>query len=218
MSKRCAACDRIYPDNAVYCALCGKTLAPEETAACGPATCCGSSGGTRGLAVLVAAVLVGLTAVAVFKASGSTRGEPVYTGPIVNGEVELPECKGDPFFKMLAPQSVKVRVGRSDCCIEVSGSPKELAALSNFAELLNRYHGVSEKHVRARLSKMKRDMIGRDYKLPKGQARALFNLLAHDDVAVWVAWSGRKVTVQALPDDQKTVAYVAKILNGKRLH
>lgn len=215
MSKRCASCDRIYPDHAVYCALCGKTLAAEDPATSAPASCCGS-GGTRGLAVLVAAVLVGLTAVAVFQASGSTR-ESVYKGPIVKAEIELPDCKRECFYKMLAPKGVKVIVHRSDCCLQVSGSPREVEALSRFAELLVRFQNVPDGHIRARLTKMKNQLISQDYKLPRGQAQNLFDLLAHEDVSVWVSRSGRKVTVQALPKDQQTVAYVAKILVGKRL-
>jgi|GEM_PF-2368482 len=218
MSKRCAACDRIYPDHAVYCALCGKTLsADEQIVVGGTTTCCGSSSGTRGLAVLVALLLVGLTAFAVFQASGSTR-DAVYKGPVVSGEVQLPECKADLFYKMLAPQSVKVRVSRTDCCLQVSGSPREVAALSSLAELLVRYQDVPGDHVRAHLAKMKKKMVGKDYKLPRGQAQVLFDLLAFDDVAVWVSRGGTRVSVQAQPTDQKTVMAVAKILNGKRLH
>jgi len=217
MSKRCAGCDRIYPDNAVYCALCGKTLSPDKVVAGGGTTCCESSG-SRGFAVLVALALVGLTAFAVFQASGAT-GEDSYTGPIASGEIELPECKANLFFDMLAPQSVKVRVGRSDRFIEVSGSPREVKVLSSFAELLVRHNGVPDGHVLAHLKKLKsgRKLTQKEYRLPREHAKALFNLLADSDVAVWVSRSGGRVNVQALPADQNTIMAVVKILNGKRL-
>lgn len=209
MRRRCTACNRIFPNNAVYCALCGKSLSVDQDT---PQT----SGGTRGLAVLLAAAVTAATAFTIYQFS-SSNSQSSYLDPsvpMVWRELELPQAKADMLFELLRPDDIKVIVNRDDCCLKVTGSLGEVATIIGFGELITRFHGVPERHVRAHLSKMR--LSNKDYMLSRLSAGRLFDLLALDDVPVWVARKGRSLQIKAEPSDQQMLANLANILRGKR--
>lgn len=209
MSKHCTACNRLYPTHAVYCALCGKSLSVSHDA---PQT----SGGTRGLAVLLAATVTAATAFTIFqfKGSDSPSSNLDPSVPLVWRELELPQSKADMLFELLRPNDVKVLVSREDCCLRVNGSPGEVTTVVGFGELITRFHGVPKGHVSAHLSKMK--LSKKDYKLSRSAAARLFDLLALHDVPVFVYRKGGAVQISADPSDQQMLANFVNILHGKR--
>lgn len=209
MSKRCTACNRIFPNNALYCALCGKSLSVDHD---GPQ----ASGGARGLAVLLAAAVTAVTAVTIYQFSipnpPSSYLDP--SVPMVWRELELPQNKADLLYKLLRPDDIKVVVDRNECCVRVKGSRGEIATIIGFAELMTRFQDVPKEHVCARLKEMK--LLKKDYELSRSSAGRLFELLAFDDVPVWVGRKGRQLQVSANPTDQQMIANLANILRGKR--
>lgn len=209
MSKRCTACNRLFTNNAVFCALCGKSLSVDQDA---PRT----SSGTRGLAVLLAAAVTAVTAFTIFQL-GNSNSQSIHLDPsvpMVWRELELPQPKADMLFELLRPNDIKVLVTRDGGCLRVNGSPGEIATLIGFGELITRFQGVPERHVRAHCSKM--PLSKKDYKLSRSSAGRLFELLAPYDVPVWVTRKGRSLQIQAEPSDQKTLAHFVNILRGKR--
>ena len=209
MSKHCTACNRLYPTHAVYCALCGKSLSVSHDA---PQT----SGGTRGLAVLLAATVTAATAFTIFqfKGSDSPSSNLDPSVPMVSRELELPQPKADMLFELLRPNDVKVLVSRNDCCLNVTGSLGEVTTVVGFGELITRFQNISERHMRARLSKMR--LSQKDYKLSRSSARRLFALLALADVPVLVHRKGSSLQISAEPRDQQMLANFVIILHGKR--
>ncbi len=133
MSKRCTACNRLFPNNAEYCALCGKALSVDHGAP-------QASGSMRGLAVVLAATVTAVTAVTIYQFS-SPKAPTSYLDPsvpMVWRELELPQAKADLLYELLRPNDIKILVDRSDCCVKVQGSPGEVATIIGFKELLTR--------------------------------------------------------------------------------
>lgn len=209
MSKRCTPCNRLFPNNAVYCALCGKSLSVDHHAP-------QASAGARRLAVLLAAAVTVATAFTIYQFSNSNSQSFHLdrSAPMVWRALELPQPKADMLFELLRPNDIKILVDRDDCGLRVNGSPGEVATLLGFGELITRFQGVPEGHVRAHLSKTQLSKM--DYKLSRSSAGRLFDLLALYDVPVWVTRKGRSLQIQAEPSDQQTLANFANILRGKR--
>ena len=157
-----------------------------------------------------------MTAFTIYQFSGSNSPSSYLdpSVPMVWRELELPQPKADMLFELLRPSDVKVLVSRDDCCLRVNGSPGEVTAVVGFGELITRFHGVPKGHVSAHLSKMKLSKM--DYKLSRSSARRLFDLLALDDVPVFVYRSGGAIQISAEPSDQRTLAKFASILRGQR--
>ncbi|MCH8148329.1 MAG: hypothetical protein IH987_10100 [Planctomycetes bacterium] len=209
MNKRCTACNRLYASHALYCALCGKSLSVNHDS---PQT----SGGTRGLAVLLAAAVTAATAIAIYQFQGSDS-EPFYLDPsvpMVWRELELPETKADMLYKLLLPNDIKVIVSRDNCFLRVKGTHGEVTSIVGFGELITRFQGVPKRHIEAHLSKKR--LSKKNYELSRPSAGRLFDLLAKDDVPVWVRRQGRLIQIQAEPSDQRTLERFANILRGKR--
>ena len=90
----------------------------------------------------------------------------------------------------------------------------EVATIIGFGELITRFQGVPRRHMKAHLSKLR--LSKKDYKLSRSSACRLFDLLAFDDVPVWVARKGKSLQISADPRDQQVLANFANILRGKR--
>lgn len=209
MSKRCTACNRLFPNDAVFCAICGKSLSVDHGAT-------HASAGARGLAVLLAAAVTAVTAFTIyhFSSSNPPSSDLDPSVPMVWRELELPQDKAAMLFQLLRPNDIKILVDRDDCRLKVNGSPGEVATIIGLGELITRFQGVPRRHMKAHLSKLR--LSKKDYKLSRSSACRLFDLLAFDDVPVWVVREGRSLQIIADPSDQQMLANLASILRGKR--
>lgn len=209
MSKRCTACNRLFPNDAAFCAICGKSLSVDHGAT-------HASAGARGLAVLLAAAVTAVTAFTIyhFSSSNPPSSDLDPSVPMVWRELELPQDKADMLFQLLRPNDIKILVDRDDCRLKVNGSPGEVATIIGLGELITRFQGVPIRHIKAHLSKIR--LSKKDYKLSRSSACRLFDLLAFDDVPVWVVREGRSLQIIADPSDQQMLANLASILRGKR--
>ena len=209
MSKRCTACNRLFPNDAAFCAICGKSLSVDHGAT-------HASAGARGLAVLLAAAVTAVTAFTIYHFSNSNppSSDLDPSVPMVWRELELPQDKAAMLFQLLRPNDIKILVDRDDCRLKVNGSPGEVATIIGLGELITRFQGVPVRHIKAHLSKIR--LSKKDYKLSRSSACRLFDLLAFDDVPVWVARKGKSLQISADPRDQQVLANFANILRGKR--
>ncbi|MBU0719118.1 MAG: hypothetical protein KJ749_12780, partial [Planctomycetes bacterium] len=168
----------------------------------------------------MAVIVAGFTGFAVWGVSRQWHPDAVAIEPkvIVKSELCLPPAKANLFFAMLAPDDVKVEVASGGCGIVVTGTPRETAVLTDFADLVVRFDGVCEGTVRQHIMEtLKRDDTEEKYLLPKAKAKILFAILALGDVPLLVSIDGRHVIVRAAAADQATVSNVVEILRGNRL-
>ena len=138
--------------------------------------------------------------------------------PAVERDFDLCSDKADAMFRLLAPRDIKVIVGRRHEGVNIRGTPREIAVLADFVELITRYGGQSAGEVRAHINYAKHHGAKtRTYKVSKSKGRVLYEILAAADVPVLVSGSARKVRVEALPHDHETLRQVVEILRGRRL-
>ena len=200
MSSECTACHSVNPVHAKYCAMCGRELGAA-----------GVSPATRNVRLSVAAIV---SALAVYGVFAATRSSP----ELENRSFELMPCKAAAMFELLKPQDVKVVVSVDNGSLQITGTRGECGAVTQFAGLITRYQGKSAHEVRLHMKDARRGWTTRrDYKLAKDKANALFDVLAASDVPVLVSWNGKRVRVDANPEDQETVHNIARILRGRRL-
>ncbi len=212
MNVICPTCRRPNPSHARYCACCGRAL---RRSGC-------RSGSCRGLLVTLAVVGLVLW-------STGWRGVPmawvskvreavsrVRSPQLVRRHLELNPAKADAFFKLLAPADVQVLVARTDRGISIKGTPHEADVLADFAGLLTRHERACGNQ-RFSMDKLAATWTVRQtYTVPAAKARTLYDLLADDDVPVYVQRHSQTVVVDASESDQKTIAGVVDILHGKR--
>ena len=121
-------------------------------------------------------------------------------------------------FDLLKPQDVLVLVRQDPSGVQITGTARECAALTDFVALIDRHQGKSEHEVRHLMEDARRRWTThRSYKLSKHKAKSLFDALAPDDVPVLVSWDGSRVKVDASPEDQSVIARVVRIMRGRRL-
>ena len=209
MAMRCTVCSQRYPAHARYCALCGRPLVVLK-----------ASPETRNVALVLAVIIAAATTLAVFGAAkiSGARGWITTPATTVYRDFNLSPDKADAMFRLLAPRDIKVIVGRYDQGVNIQGTPREVAVLADFVELITRYRGQSAGEVRSHINYAKRHGAKtRAYKVSKSKGRVLYEILAADDVPVLVSGSARKVRVEAMPHDHETLRQVVKILRGRRL-
>lgn len=200
MSRECTACHSVNPVHANYCAMCGRALGAA-----------GVSPATRNVRLSVAVIV---SALAVYGVFAATRSSP----ELEDRSFELIPCKAAAMFELLKPRDVKMLVSVDAGSLQITGTRGECDALTEFVELITRYHGKSSHEVRLCMKRARRGWTTRrDYKLAKDKANALFDVLAASDVPVLVSWSGKRVRVDANSKDQETVRNIAQILRGRRL-
>jgi hypothetical protein len=174
----------------------------------------------KNVALVLAVIIAAATTFVVFGAVelSGVRSLVRSPAPTVNRGFNLGYDKADAMYRLLAPRDIKVIVGRHDQGVNIQGTPREIAALTDFVELITRYHGQSAGEVRAHINYAKRHGARtRTYKVPKSKGKVLYEILAADDVPVLVSGSARKIRVEATPHDQETLRQVVEILRGRRL-
>jgi hypothetical protein len=130
----------------------------------------------------------------------------------------LENAKADAVFKLLAPNHVQVLVSRTPDGIAVQGTSTEVDAVARFVELITRDAGKNYSTDQAALAELRKGWdTQQSYKLPEESAEALFAVLAFDDVPVLVAHAPDGISIEAGKRDQKVIARMVRILNGKRL-
>ena len=220
LTKHCPVCSQENTAMARYCARCGTALPVARTAPVGDEL--------RNFALIVAALAVVVTTVVAFRmAAGSSRYERIVTsGPTIRRDFQLSNAKADAMHALIAPADVRVIVGRRKGGILLKGTSGELDILDRFVELVTRLDGLDAAEMNAAMARARRTWTTTaTYRLASGHARALWRILAFDDVPVlvsggtskiWVWGRKSKIRVEAAPEDQEIVRGVVNILHGER--
>ena len=174
----------------------------------------------RSVAVLLAIVVTIAATLAVLgaaRSAGQSRRD--YSNlPTLSATPFLSPSKTDSVYDLLAPKDIRVVVGRrQESGLVLTGTSDEIDALTAFAELLGRHADVAPEIVKDHVGKLHGQWnTTRTYKMPKSKARALYRILAADDVPVLVSGGERHLTVKATAADQQTVSRVVRIMQGDR--
>ncbi len=129
--------------------------------------------------------------------------------------LDLPPEKAEAFFALLAPNDVKVLVGRRNQGIHIRGTAKEVSTLDALAELMMREAGREVTDVAAFIEELQGTWDSQSvYKLPGDAGEALLRVLAFEDVPVLVSRQGGGIGVAASKRDQAVIADVALIQQG----
>jgi len=132
-------------------------------------------------------------------------------------EFNLASDKASMVFDLLAPEKVKVVVGRRPNGVSINGTSDEVATLNDFVTLLTRYESEPSVAAVAAIERLSgRNADKRLYHLPVQQAASLIGLLAAKDVPVLVSGGGGEVNVIASAADQRVIHDVVQILLGRR--
>ncbi len=209
MSKPCSNCRQINPASAIYCGNCGALFAqpiPRRT-------CC--SGWSVAPIVLLLVVVFGLsrfplkrTIRRVLPASWSEREQELPTR-----RFELPVAEADAMYALLAPDDVRVVVGRVDHgLIGVRGTEREIEVLGDLVSLMRR---VDERG--GTIHPQFERSCTKAYSLTLKRASRLGRVLELGHISFDVTKGGRRLVVEASKADQETVARVVRILEGERL-
>ncbi len=129
--------------------------------------------------------------------------------------LDLPPEKAEAFFAILAPNDVKVLVGRRNQGVHVRGTAKEVSALAGLAELMTRESGREVTDVAQFIERHQGTWDSESvYKLPEPAGEALLRVLAFEDVPVLVSRQGSGIGVRASKRDQAVIADIARIQQG----
>jgi len=202
----CHACGSPNRPDARFCADCGTSLVPKRS-------CCSGGGAFALLAFVIVGgmVFVGLKGVNLVKSRiGRAR---MSTAMIV---LDLPKDKADAVFNLIRPKDIDVRVGSTETGVWIRGTHVETAVMDRLGEIITRYRHLPRDMFEMRVDEDRPQWVtNKRYKLSRSKARALFNLLAPDDVPVLVDRDGRYVTVEATEADQAVIRRVVDILRGR---
>lgn len=203
MFRICEKCRHANTAIARYCARCGHPVrAPRRSGgACRP--------DRRALILLIGAMVVA-GALAYKLTARSQSGH-------VTRRFDLPRDKAEALYRLLAPQDIRVIVGREKRGAFVRGTPREVRAIERFVELMQRHAATGEYDRERRMARVRPTWTRREsYSLARDKARCLQRVLGFDDVPVLVWSEGRNVEVLATERDQYTVRAVVEILRGRR--
>ncbi|MFQ5489399.1 MAG: hypothetical protein ACE5GE_01650 [Phycisphaerae bacterium] len=207
MSIHCTRCRHRNVPMARFCARCGSLLAT-------PAT----PGGSCGILPLLLLMAVGCFWLAGPLGSflGHTRtSRPHFFTSRVERHYDLTAAKADALYTLLAPNHVQVLVGREQGGVFVKGTRREVEVLDRFIDLLTRFHGWDAFSLRQTMMGLQPTWdVQRTYKLGDRQARALYQLLAFQDVPVAVAQHCSGIHIDATAEDQQTLGQLVAILKG----
>lgn len=129
--------------------------------------------------------------------------------------LDLTPEKADALFALLAPQDIKVLVGRRNQGVHVRGTAKEVATLEALAELMMRESDREITDPQKFIEELEGTWDSASvYKLPKPAGEALLTVLAFPDVPVLVADQSDGIGVRASKRDQAVIADVARIQQG----
>jgi hypothetical protein len=158
---------------------------------------------------------VAVSALVTYAVLAAARPSP----EIVLRQFDLPPAKATALYQILKPKSVKVIVGRDGGRVSIKGTAGECDAVAGLARIITRCCSGPSCEARQCVERARKSWTThRTYRLPgNSKAKALFQALAPEDVPVLVSRSGKKVTVDASPQDQETIARVVDILRGRRL-
>lgn len=182
-------------------------------------------------AVVTALLLVGSTSASASVTTAVTWiGQSVATAATsqagddrsVEKLLELTPEKSEAFFELLAPNDVKVLVGRRNQGVHVRGTAKEVSTLEAFAELMMRDSHRQITDPQKFIDELEGTWDSASvYKLPKPAGEALLKNLAFADVPVLVANQPDGIGVRASKRDQAVIADIARIQQGmapKKMH
>jgi hypothetical protein len=199
MSRQCTTCHRAYPADANFCSVCGQPLVTANT--------------PPDLRRVGLALFVIVSAVVTLGVIAGTRPARVTE----ERHLRLPPAKAAAMFELLKPRDVKVIVRKEADGIRITGTAKECHVLAELGNLMVRYEGLPDASVEHHMAQSRKSWrVRRTYKLPKHKAKALFDALAPENVPVLVSWSGKRVRVDASPEDQNIIHSVARVLLGSR--
>ncbi len=129
--------------------------------------------------------------------------------------LDLSPGKAQAVYDLLAPQDVKVLVGRRNQGLHVRGTAKEVATLEALAELMMRESGRDVGDPAKFIEEMQGTWDTTSlYKLPQPAGEALLRVLAFPDVPVLVSSQADGIGVRASKRDQAVIADVARIQQG----
>ncbi len=210
--RLCRECGQVNEVHARYCASCGQDLP-------GSFVMTNSSGLSYKFALLGGGVSVAFMFL-LFAIGSIAINKKNDRAPAIKIETKrtyrLSDAKAAALVDLLAPREVPVLVGRRGHNVGIEGTTEQIRTMDRFVELLLRHekycyapHPACFKTYRDKwTSKV-------DYKLGKKHAKALFELLAFNDVPVLVSLHGSRLLVRASPNDQQTVRDVADILGTR---
>lgn len=205
----CRECGQVNEIRARFCASCGLNIPRSGANSSGLSIRFALLGG--GVSVAFMFLLFGVGSLA-FNKNDRTAPIKVET----KRTYRLHNAKATALVDLLSPRDVPVIVGRRGHNVGIQGTTIQIRTMDRFVELLLRH----EKHCYAQHPKCFETYHNKwtskvDYKLGKKHAKALFEILAFNDVPVLVTQHGSRLLVRATPNDQKTVSEVARILNGR---
>lgn len=199
-SRPCVRCKRGNPPFARFCGSCGTELPVRAQR-----SCCGSGAGP----VIAVGVFFALFALGILpNPRREYRNARVAAVDRVEHTFHIASAKARAMFDLLAPDDVRVLVGRRDDAVYVRGTSSDVRTVERFVDLLTRSA--------SRQTAGRRDWFERKYELTKEKAKLLSSALAPSDVPVLVSLCEYDaVCVQASPHDHTTIANMVAILRGR---
>ena len=209
MTKACSHCRQINSAAANYCRNCGARFVR-------PKPCRTGCGGRSAAGILLLVFVVfGFSRFPLERAirrilpaswSGADRGPQTQ-------RFDLQAAQADAMYALLAPDDVRVVVGRVDHGrISVRGTAREIAVLGDFVSLMRR----ANRRPSERESPLNRPCT-KAYSLTKARASRLARILDLGPIPFDLTEGGRRLVVRAAPADQETIAQVVRIIEGERL-
>ena len=208
---RCRNCDQPNPNGARFCGGCGRPLSAAPMA--------GNPGGLQNFGLFMIGLLFVGAAVSLVRVrgGGSLFGEPAEPAITIRQEFPLIARKAEALYQVFSPSDVRVRVGRYGQGLVFTGTPGELEVIQRAIELVTRFDHLLELERQAAMTAARPFWNSSGtYRLDRRKGRALYALLAFEDVPVLVSGKGSKIQVSASPDDQYVLRDLVAVLEGKR--
>lgn len=152
--------------------------------------------------------------------SGTRRSGDRPDGEGVRRDFNLSPAKASALYALLAPSDIKVTVRKRPRGVTVHGTPREVAALRDLVDLVNRVegHGWSAARLKARIDELRPSWTCTDfYELPPDKAKCLWNLLSIDGVPLAISGGPSRLRIDATCADHNILRTVVEILKGRPL-